>query len=132
MLTLSADQFSDADVEKMEAIAQSDLPPVIQALFHEIVDYVRSGETVFMLPADQELTPNEAAKHLRMSRTHLCKLLDRSEIPSHKVGSHRRILVSDLVKFNRQRHADQLELAERFARQHQTAEAVDDEFGDLI
>lgn len=132
MLTLSADQFSDADVEKVEAASQSDLPPAIQALLREVVDLTRSGETVYMLHADQELTPNEAAKHLKMSRTHLCKLLDRGDIPSHKVGSHRRILVRDLVEFNRQRHADQLELAERFARQRQTAEAVDDEFGDLL
>ena len=85
-----------------------------------------------MLAADQELTPNEAAKHLKMSRTHLCKLLDRGDIPSHKVGSHRRILVSDLMEFNRQRHADQLELAEKFARQRETAHAVDDDFADLL
>lgn len=132
MLTMSADQFSEADVKKLEAAAQLDLPPMVKALLREIADYVRSGEAIYMLAADQELSPNEAAKHLKMSRTHLCKLLDRGEIPSHKVGSHRRILVSDLVEFNRQRHADQLELAERFARQRETAQAVDDDFADLL
>ena len=132
MLTMSADQFSDADVKKLEAATQLDLPPMVKALLREIADYVRSGETIYMLAADQELSPNEAAKHLKMSRTHLCKLLDRGEIPSHKVGSHRRILVSDLVEFNRQRHADQLELAEKFARQRETADAVDDDFADLL
>lgn len=132
MLTMSADQFSDADVKKLEAATQLDLPPMVKALLREIADYVRSGETIYMLAADQELSPNEAAKHLKMSRTHLCKLLDRGEIPSHKVGSHRRILVSDLVEFNRQRHVDQLELAERFAHQRETAQAVDDDFADLL
>ena len=132
MLTMSADQFSDADVKKLEAATQLDLPPMVKALLREIADYVRSGETIYMLAADQELSPNEAAKHLKMSRTHLCKLLDRGEIPSHKVGSHRRILVSDLVEVNRQRHADQLELAERFAHQRETAQAVDDDFADLL
>lgn len=132
MLTLSADQFSDADVEELEAAAQSDLPPMVKAFLREVADYVRSGETIYLLTADQELTPNEAAKHLKMSRTHLCKLLDRGEIPSHKVGSHRRILASDLMEFNRQRHADQLELAEKFARQRETAQAVDDDFADLL
>ncbi|MGV0433063.1 helix-turn-helix domain-containing protein [Corynebacterium sp. 20_84] len=132
MLTLSADQFSDADMKELEAATQRDLPPMVKALLREIFDYVRSGETIYMLAADQELTPNEAAKHLKMSRTHLCKLLDRGDIPSHKVGSHRRILVSDLMEFNRQRHADQLELAEKFARQRETAHAVDDDFADLL
>ena len=132
MLTLSADQFSDADMKELEAAAQRDLPPMVKALLREIFDYVRSGETIYMLAADQELTPNEAAKHLKMSRTHLCKLLDRGDIPSHKVGSHRRILVSDLMEFNRQRHADQLELAEKFARQRETAHAVDDDFADML
>ncbi len=131
MLTMSADQFSDADVKKLEAAAQLDLPPMVKALLREIADYVRSGETIYMLAADQELSPNEAAKHLKMSRTHLCKLLDRGEIPSHKVGSHRRILVSDLVKFNEKRHADQLELAERFARHRETTASVDSEIADL-
>ena len=131
MLTMSADQFSDADVKKLEAAAQLDLPPMVKALLREIADYVRSGETIYMLAADQELSPNEAAKHLKMSRTHLCKLLDRGEIPSHKVGSHRRILVSDLVKFNEKRHADQLELAERFARHRETTASVDAEIADL-
>lgn len=132
MQTLSSEKLSDADVEKLEDVARADLPPQVQAFLRDVVDHVRSGETIYLLHSDDELTPNEAAKYLKMSRTHLCKLLDRGEIPSHKVGSHRRILVSDLVKFNEKRHADQLELAERFARHRETTASVDAEIADLL
>ena len=131
MKTLDPTAFSPADVEKLEEVASSDLPPQVKALIHEIVDYVRSGETIYLLHKDEELTPNEAAEHLKMSRTHLCKLLDRGEIPFRKVGTHRRILVSDLVAFNEKRHAAQLELAERFAHHSETTAASNEALADL-
>lgn len=132
MQMLSSENLRSADVEKLEDVARADLPPQVQAFLRDVVDHVRSGETVYLLHSDEELTPNEAAKHLKMSRSHVCKLLDRGEIPSHKVGTHRRILVSDLVKFNEKRHADQLELAERFSRHGETATNADSAIADLL
>ena len=132
MQMLSSENLRSADVEKLEDVARADLPPQVQAFVRDVVDHVRSGETVYLLHSDEELTPNEAAKHLKMSRSHVCKLLDRGEIPSHKVGTHRRILVSDLVKFNEKRHADQLELAERFSRHGETATNADSAIADLL
>nr|WP_269208606.1 helix-turn-helix domain-containing protein [Corynebacterium aquatimens] len=130
--TLTPSTLSKTDVDALDELATADVPPQVKAFLREVVDYVRSGETIYLLHAEEELTPNEAAQHLKMSRTHLCKLLDRGEIPSHKVGSHRRILVSDLVAFNRERHKDQLELAERFAHQRETADSADAEIADFL
>lgn len=79
-----------------------------------------------------ELTPSQAAARLGMSRTHLYKLLDRGEIPFHRVGRDRRIRMSDLCAFEEQRQRDSRELAERFARQNETRNGTIDEIAELL
>lgn len=67
-----------------------------------------------------------------MSRTHLYKLLDRGEIPFHRVGRDRRVLLRDLLAFEEIRRGDRAELAERFAHQTATRSGAVDEIADLL
>lgn len=93
---------------------------------------IDEGRDVALYAMDDELTPNEVAALLKMSRTHLYKMLDRGILPSHRVGRDRRILYSDVVGFERQRQRDRRELAERFAHQEETrAGAIDELVNDL-
>lgn len=88
-----------------------------------------------ILPGDDEdtnLSPREAAHRLRMSRTHLYKLLDRGDIPFHRVGRDRRISLRDVCAFEEQRHRDSRELAERFANADQTRAGAIDEIAALL
>lgn len=76
--------------------------PVSGAALRVLVDVLEAmskGHTVTVLSAEQELSPNEAAVYLGMSRPLLSRLLDDKEIPFRYVGAHKRIRFSDVAAF---------------------------------
>ncbi|MCI2193702.1 MAG: helix-turn-helix domain-containing protein [Ancrocorticia sp.] len=95
----SADVSPD-DVEKMACLAES-LPEgsPIAVLLHGVLSSMARGEDVAYLTHDSELTPNQAAELLNVSRPHLVKLMDRGLLEYRMVGSNRRVAVADLMDF---------------------------------
>jgi excisionase family DNA binding protein len=59
------------------------------------------GDEVVVGAASRELSTSEAARALGMSRPTLVRLLDAGELPSRKVGSHRRVRTADVLTFRR-------------------------------
>src|SRR5271157_280881 len=73
--------------------------PAVQLLTGILAEFAR-GHTMTAYPTSAELTTQEAADLLSVSRPHLISLLDRHDIPHHKVGTHRRIALSDLLEYH--------------------------------
>jgi excisionase family DNA binding protein len=57
------------------------------------------GKSIALMPTDAEVSTQQAAEILNVSRPHVIKLLEKGEIPHKKVGSHRRILLQDILKY---------------------------------
>jgi excisionase family DNA binding protein len=111
----------------LEKFASTLDPSELRDLLFTLSSSVKSGSDVTLLESDAEVTPAQAAAQLKMSRTHLYKLLDRGEIVSHNVGRDRRVRVADLARFEASRQRDRRELAERFAHQEKTRRGAMDE-----
>lgn len=91
------------------------LPPSALALLVGILDEMAQGNVLALLPQRAELTTQQAADALGVSRPHLIKLLERGDMPHHKVGSHRRVRLVDLLAYQRQRDAARLEALQELA-----------------
>jgi excisionase family DNA binding protein len=81
-----------------------------------VVDGMAHGQTMILLPQGKELTTQQAADLLHVSRPHLIKLLDDNEIPHHRVGSHRRVRIEDMLAYRERRNARRREALERLTR----------------
>lgn len=80
-----------------------ELPPSLFHVLRQIVHYLLGGRAVTVVPLNKELTTQEAADILNVSRPYLVKLLEQGVIPFIKVGTHRRIRFSDLMEYKQHR-----------------------------
>ncbi len=97
------------------------LPGELFQLLVQVAGELRAGNSVVILSAEDEMTPQTAADFLGMSRQFLMRLLDKAELPFHKVGAHRRILRKDVETYAHKRAAQRSARLERLRDMIQAA-----------
>jgi excisionase family DNA binding protein len=77
------------------------LPPSVARMMQRILTEMAQGNAITIIPMNAELTTQEAADFLNVSRPFIVKQLDMGNIPFRKIGTHRRIQVQDLMNYKR-------------------------------
>lgn len=75
------------------------LPATAVRLLTDVLAQLAEGRTVVIMHDDAELTTQQAADMLNVSRPHLIKVLQENRLQHHRVGTHRRILLRDLQAY---------------------------------
>ena len=88
-------------------------------LLSSIIENMAEGKSIALMPTDAEISTQQAADILNVSRPHIIKLLEKGELPFKKVGSHRRILLQDMLKYEAKFKSDRRKNLDYLAKEAQ-------------
>jgi excisionase family DNA binding protein len=104
------------DGESKESVT---LPASALRLLVDILVQMAEGNAVSVIPIRAELTTQEAAELLNVSRPHMVSLVESGEIPYRKVGSHRRVLAKDVLAYKAKIDEERLKTLAELSEQAQ-------------
>lgn len=84
-----------------------ELSKEVFALLVEVLGQIANGNGVRVVPIHAELTTQQAADILNVSRPHLVKLVESGAMPFHMVGTHRRVKLGHLLEYKARFEAEQ-------------------------
>ncbi len=98
------------------------LPPDVLLLLKQLLALLAAEEAVTVIPVHKELTTQEAANLLNVSRQYLVQLLDEGRIPFHRTGTHRRVYSKDLLAFRSRRKSERRTKLDALSQEAQDAD----------
>jgi excisionase family DNA binding protein len=91
------------------------LPPSAERALLQILEEMGRGRAIAITPVGAELSTQQAADILNVSRPYIAKLVDEGALPARKVGPHRRLLLSDVLAYKKTMYAEQARSMEELA-----------------
>jgi excisionase family DNA binding protein len=99
--------------------ATIELPASAVKLLQAILENMAAGRAVKIAPQSAELTTQQAADFLNVSRPFLVQLLERKELPFRLVGTHRRIRFEDILRYKENIDVERRKVLDRLVAQAQ-------------
>jgi excisionase family DNA binding protein len=82
------------------------LPESVFYVLERVAEVMARGDSITVVPVGREVTTQQAADLLNVSRQYVIRLLDEGRIPFRKTGKHRRLRIEDVLSFKETRDKD--------------------------
>jgi excisionase family DNA binding protein len=113
------------DLEKRETVGiqiegkKVSVPGPIAQMLLRALNIIAKGKSVSLMPLEEEVSPQEAAELLNVSRPFAARLFDEGAIPSRKVGTHRRAFTDDVLAYRQRTKEARLKVLDELAAEGQ-------------
>lgn len=118
-------KYADADRVQLSIKGsnnQSDelvLPGHALQLLLDVLSEMSQGNAIGIMPIHAELSTQDAANILNVSRPFLVGLLENGDIPFHKVGTHRRVLAKDVIEYKQRIDTERMATLDKLTEESQ-------------
>lgn len=92
-----------------------EVPPTALRLFADLLGRMSQRQVISLVPQDHELTTQQAAAMLNVSRPFVIKLIEDGKLQCRKVGRHRRIEFQTLMSYKQKMKSESAEALQRLA-----------------
>ena len=108
-----------ADGDAGQPVETVQIPQAAVPIIKQVLAAMAQGLAVSVVPVNADLTTQQAANLLGVSRPFVIKLMENGEIPFRKVGKHRRIVLGELLKYKHRSYFERQKILEELTKEGQ-------------